>query len=871
MSFYINLDQILNNIASNISKKETVTELTSDEKKKLQELGITDPSAYKTLMEQIGAENDTERQQVLEELEKLIKRIQELAPEAYDKNIAELISKAGNVKNVQELFTLFTDKITILENEKLKDPDVKTIERLALKNQSYSEQMSTDDYNELINILSRHSDWGVKTEQAGNGTTSVSFNCSGKSYTFSINQDIDTSKINDINSNPDKQRVLAFEAIIKDFALGKLRWSDLEEALAPYGFTKAQLMTSEKYDWRNNGYLLTLNYGGKQYSFNCNIDGSVDGTNDKHEGNITYNEIEHTDLYRAGFTSEEIKKYFVEAFVVDGKVQFYTKNETAWKDLGVTSGNIQELKQAIERPEKITKLVNEVIDSLVTKHTLTAEQEKNLREYADTKKADISNMYDGAKGNENTFKTNLTSMLEAQITNVIKPPVSDTRTDNNTVTNELSDAQKQQVTKICDTVATAVGLNNPDKDNLKNLVQTAAADWKDKIDTDFAFEVQKKALEIAQGILKQKNQSSGNNGDLDELISNFTDSGNHSPAVLSELKKYHDNGDISITITRDGSSYEVTITRNGETLGPELVDEQTLRDAGFTINSGVVDLSATTQTYINDIEKSEALLEICRGFMTNGVSINDNNKGKLTFKQTMDVYSQVKADTSYTKSYTNLDTFKDTISKIANEYAVASIQAGTRTEKDATAEQIDEAVKNLTSWGGQSSYNLEGILPATTDDRHDSYPLTSKDFKELYNNDYIVRLHISMDSSESWEDAGKTINRQLNQLGDIITSALGTTNLFDKDILEIAKNNIIKKYSDTKFNNAINDDDDGTSEYDLENNLAWRMKNDRSGTGHRVVGTRDDDGSDSWVWGVRFKDIVDDIIAEYKRLAGYSA
>ncbi len=533
----------------------------------------------------------------------------------------------------------------------------------------------------------------------------------------------------------------------------------------------------------------------------------------------------------------------------------------------VLKTKLEEIEKEKEQEKQAAQWINDVINTLAAENNLTPKEANELKEYMHGD--DVKKQLTDVKGkSENEFKTIVKNIAENYINNHFK---TESPKSTDTVTNELSDAQKTKITEICDTVATAVGLDSADNDNLKNLVQTAAADWKDKIDTDFAFEVQKKALEIAQGILKQKNQSSGNNGDLDELISNFTDSGNHSPAVLSELKKYHDNGDISITITRDGSSYEVTITRNGETLGPELVDEQTLRDAGFTINSGVVDLSATTQTYINDIEKSEALLEICRGFMTNGVSINDNNKGKLTFEQTMDVYSKVKNHDSYQKKYNDIETFKKAISTIANEYAVASIQAGTRTENDATAGQIDEAAKNLTSWGGKPSYNLEGILPATTDDRYDSYPLTSKDFKELYNNDYIVRLHISMDSSESWEDAGKTINGQLNQLGDIITSALGTTNLFDKDILEIAKNNIIKKYSDTKFNNALNDDDDGTNEYDLVNNLAWRMKNDRSGTGHRVVGTRDDDGSDSWVWGVRFKDIVDDIIAEYKRLAGYSA
>ncbi len=210
-------------------------------------------------------------------------------------------------------------------------------------------------------------------------------------------------------------------------------------------------------------------------------------------------------------------------------------------------------------------------------------------------------------------------------------------------------------------------------------------------------------------------------------------------------------------------------------------------------------------------------------------------------------------------------TFKNiTISVYANGTLLGTSQPITITVKESSQSIVDRIV----DWNGETAQNIEAVSVTGNDSCTINKRLTDKSFKDLYNNDDIVRLHLSMDDSESWESAGKIINSRLDQLGNLIFEGLSTAGI-SSDILRKAVDNVIKTYKDGKFaNGSLNDDDDGTDGYDLTNNLVWRMRNDRTGTGHKVVGTRDDDGSDSWVWGVRFKDIVDDIIAEYHKLGG---
>jgi len=129
-------------------------------------------------------------------------------------------------------------------------------------------------------------------------------------------------------------------------------------------------------------------------------------------------------------------------------------------------------------------------------------------------------------------------------------------------------------------------------------------------------------------------------------------------------------------------------------------------------------------------------------------------------------------------------------------------------------EDAKTIVNRASSWNGQVSKDL-GLIKITGDDSCSiDNTLSNTSFKDLYNNDEIVRLHISMDDSESWDSAGNTINSRLEQLGNLIYSALSTTGL-DASILQTAMSNVIQGYQNNKFAaGCLNDDDDGGSEYD---------------------------------------------------------
>ncbi len=263
--------------------------------------------------------------------------------------------------------------------------------------------------------------------------------------------------------------------------------------------------------------------------------------------------------------------------------------------------------------------------------------------------------------------------------------------------------------------------------------------------------------------------------------------------------------------------------------------------SAITVNSGQPKSYKLPQTYQNSGQITYSVQ--CSD---NIISIAADGTIKINANVSHGTYSATIVAKNSNGQTLNTKTITINVYEIIKEYSISS---------------------DVKSWNGQKSSNLEGVLPIGTDDCQITDNLTDTSFSDLYNNDYIVRLHISMDDSESWESAGAIINSRLDQLGNLIVSALNTTDKFDSAILTQAKNNVISKYKSHKFDEGcLNDDDDGTDDWDLTNNLVWRMRNDRYGTGNKVVGTRDDDGSDSWVWGVRFKDVVNDIIAEYNKL-----
>lgn len=143
---------------------------------------------------------------------------------------------------------------------------------------------------------------------------------------------------------------------------------------------------------------------------------------------------------------------------------------------------------------------------------------------------------------------------------------------------------------------------------------------------------------------------------------------------------------------------------------------------------------------------------------------------------------------------------------------------------------------------------------------------TDANFQDLYNGDKTVILYGKMDKkNRDWGHMKNVIQTNLTNLGNQVVDILGTTGM-DKAKLSTAVQTVVNKYIDA---GAIrNKNNKGTKQSDLVNHCNEYMADNRNNTKSRIVWTVDTDGKDSNVYMIHFKDFVDDIIAEYKKLVG---
>ena len=138
-------------------------------------------------------------------------------------------------------------------------------------------------------------------------------------------------------------------------------------------------------------------------------------------------------------------------------------------------------------------------------------------------------------------------------------------------------------------------------------------------------------------------------------------------------------------------------------------------------------------------------------------------------------------------------------------------------------------------------------------------------FQDLYNGDKNVIIYGKMDKRKrDWDHMKDTIKNNLTTLGKQVVSVLVTAGL-DESKLTTAMNNVVSRYYEE---GAIrNKNDHGTSRSDLKEHCEQYMKEHRDSTKSRIVWTVDTDARDSNVYMIHFKDFVDDILAEYQKLA----
>ena len=550
--------------------------------------------------------------------------------------------------------------------------------------------MSDDDYSRLIEILTQDSQKynAQKPKHSGNNTT-IQFTYNGKSYTFNYNKNLDTSalekSIGATRGDASHESVNAFEKIIQSFAKGELHQGDLVKKLEPFGFTREQIETATKYDYKNDAYEITLTYGNKEYKFNCNIAGANDGTSDTNLGE-TYTLINPSEIKNQGLTNEQIDKYFVKAVVINGQVQYYAKNKNAWQSLGLkTTDNISALKAAVKRSEDlqhITDLVNEVITNLSSEYQLTSPEVQQLRDYlhGDSLKSRLEGMIGKT---DDQIKNSVTSLAKSYITGTIRK--AGTKGAGSVDTSSLTDAQVSTINSICNAIVSALGINLT---TLTDKVKAAAVDFASA--TDFEAKVQEKALDIAQGIFKESNVENSKTFDEQELynlvndICDHIDWGDYNDLV--KLQKYLDKVSVEF-VPSDEKSYDgspkyfeirVSYTDStGSTVSTsgnhKFENSQQFRKdieaMGYSFAT-VGPQKPSQNTYIQNSVKAETLLEICRGFM----KTNTITSRPLTFEEAMDVFNKVKVDTSYTNTYTNIYTFKNAVTQKANDKAKEKVK-----------------------------------------------------------------------------------------------------------------------------------------------------------------------------------------------------
>ena len=256
------------------------------------------------------------------------------------------------------------------------------------------------------------------------------------------------------------------------------------------------------------------------------------------------------------------------------------------------------------------------------------------------------------------------------------------------------------------------------------------------------------------------------------------------------------------------------------------------------------------------LETGESSSHVFSATVLNGTEAIDYSR--ITYKTTCSTNGITCTVDSGTNTLTikgaTAGTYTIDVQVLADGQKIGNSQKITVTVKPSNA----DTVNNISGWNNGVSEHLESW--GYNNDKQ----VTSSDFKELYNQDSKIILHVSMDTrGNGWDDKKTLVSDRLNQLGDLIVGALSTSGL-DKTKLQAAKDIVVKRYVDA---GAIkNKNDDGTKSKDLKNNCLDYMNKNRVSTQSRITWTVDTDGKDSNVYMIHFKDLVNDILEEYWKL-----
>lgn len=183
--------------------------------------------------------------------------------------------------------------------------------------------------------------------------------------------------------------------------------------------------------------------------------------------------------------------------------------------------------------------------------------------------------------------------------------------------------------------------------------------------------------------------------------------------------------------------------------------------------------------------------------------------------------------------------------------------------------QVNESaltiMERINGWGTSTSSNWSNVLTSETHNNGDRR-VTNYDFSKLYNQDSIIVLYGSYDnkSGGNWGKCNNDVKANLDGVCTNIVSALVTAGL-DKSKLETAAKTVSEKYINSREGRKYSNRHGGGN--DMTNSLYNYMTGEGSSiTRHKLYEEHNTKGKNSGIYAIHFKDLVDDIIAEYNKL-----
>lgn len=309
-----------------------------------------------------------------------------------------------------------------------------------------------------------------------------------------------------------------------------------------------------------------------------------------------------------------------------------------------------------------------------------------------------------------------------------------------------------------------------------------------------------------------------------------------------------------------GSGYKTAINK----MLPTEISEKIAKLQDNLTN--IVDVNSLVVESISGITDATLLAGESRNYILgasvkNGTSNVDSSK--LGFKINGDIAKQ---------NTGNPNAITVTAPKAAGTYTF-TIQATYNGEAIGEAKtitiQVNESaltiMERINGWGTSTSNNWSNVLTSETHNNGDRR-VTNYDFSKLYNEDSIIVLYGRYDDRNggNWGKCHDDVKANLDGVCTNIVSALVTAGL-DKSKLETAAKTVSEKYINSREGRSYSNRHGGGN--DMTNSLYNYMTGEGSSiTRHKLYEEHNTKGKNSGIYAIHFKDLVDDIIAEYSKL-----